>query len=172
MERFLPLCTNIHIPGRRITAYTRSTQPANIHAVRSRESGTNNWYHFWTGWESTLTPATDPTAETGSSSKKRPDWLLLLLLRQSLSECPAVPGYYTPVQKVYCIRVDPWNKYSVTLRGELQSVVSHRQRKACFTILFMMCIWSCILWGSVLGTATEPARRWYWVTWWFCLPGN
>lgn len=109
MERLLPLCTNIQIPGRRITAYTRSTQPVNIHVARGRESRTNNWHGFWTGWESTVTPATDLTLETGWSRKRWPDWLLLLLLRQSLSECPAVSSYHTLVQKVYCIEVDPWN---------------------------------------------------------------
>lgn len=171
MERFLPLCTNIQVPGGRITAYTRNTQPIDIHAVSSRESKTNKWHNFWTGCESTSIPATDPTVETGSSRKRWPAWLLLLLLRQSLSECPPASSYLTLVQKVYCIWVDVWNKYSVTLRGELQSVVAHRQRKASFSILFMVSIWSCILWSSVLGTATEPAGRWYWVTRWFCLPG-
>lgn len=97
----------------------------------------NSRHHFWTDWKRTTTPC---NPFDNRNRKKWPDWLLLLLLKQSHSECPAGSTDHTLGHKVHCIRVDPWSKYSVTLCGDLQSVVAPRQRKASFTILFMMCL--------------------------------
>lgn len=154
MERFLPLCANIKMRGRKITAYI-TTRSTNIHVVRSRENRTNNWQFL-----NRLGEHLDTCNQSDSRNQFKQEkvtWLLLLSLRQSLSECPAVSTSHTRSESLL-YQSGPFNKHSMILHCELKTVVAYMQRKASFTILFMMYIWSCILWGLVLGATTEPAR--------------